>query len=871
MVEWIISSSILICVVTALRFLFKGKISLRLQYALWALVLVRLLIPFSFGSSTISAANLTAAVKEQPAFQAAADIAGINIPSQSYEDAYSQVVQLHEARAEKVEDLRGSGLEALEYEVQELMKGQDIGDILTKMAYIIWAVGCGVAGLLFLGTNLHFRKRLMDSRYDLDMVSGGLKVYVTPEIDTPCLFGIREPAIYVTYEAADDPTLLRHTVAHETTHYRHRDHIWSILRCVCLAIHWFNPLVWCAAFLSQRDAELACDEATIKRLGEEERAEYGRTLIGMTCQKKSNMFMTATTMTASKSGIKERILLIAKKPKMAACTLAAVLLVAAAAVGCTFTGARKNGAESDQLLREFFTAYNYQLVDERMVPEDVHFIGSVGEYVLVYNSGTGPELNLYRYELIGDRVSVLDGASGDYTLSGCLSVNHIVDGDKHIYFGSVSDYHWIPEDDSRLPIDWKLLVFYDENGNQKIINIGDSEGYLCVMDSPMSDFWVAAQDGSVPLKLADYLEQGYEVREVTWYSESEPTQTEPAELGTLHEEADDSKVCIAVLPTGVSFAGDDYKFIIPENQDILLEHYQAAVASADPDLRWDKELSYVGWWIVYQGRWWQVMEGGTMYGDGSIAAEDGKELYALCAAAVKEAGLGDPVRPGDIGRIESATLYWNGVHTVTDEYALNSIQKWITNSTPYGSAACWFTAQLVLELENGETRTIAMATDSCAIWMSEGVMYSYGEFTDDGITGNEEFFSLFAADVIYEASQQGVEALAEYISYMNWSRYANQYGDEETFELMDSVKQWIIEDPTHSRMMAAFVLTEGLDGAYADYYAGILNELYEANRSEFAWACLGNATDQQEETVIQLLAYSWDLTEEQARDILEME
>ena len=57
MLEWIISSSVLIAVVIALRFALKGKISLRLQYALWALVLVRLIIPFSFGSSSLSVMN----------------------------------------------------------------------------------------------------------------------------------------------------------------------------------------------------------------------------------------------------------------------------------------------------------------------------------------------------------------------------------------------------------------------------------------------------------------------------------------------------------------------------------------------------------------------------------------------------------------------------------------------------------------------------------------------------------------------------------------------------------------------------------------------------------------------------------------------
>ena len=45
MIKWILSSSVLIGAVIGLRYLFRGKISARLQYALWALVLVRLLMP----------------------------------------------------------------------------------------------------------------------------------------------------------------------------------------------------------------------------------------------------------------------------------------------------------------------------------------------------------------------------------------------------------------------------------------------------------------------------------------------------------------------------------------------------------------------------------------------------------------------------------------------------------------------------------------------------------------------------------------------------------------------------------------------------------------------------------------------------------
>ena len=55
------------------------------------------------------------------------------------------------------------------------------------------------------------------------------------------------------------------------THYRHLDHIWTLVRSLCLVLYWFHPLVWVAARLSMEDSELACDEGTFIRLGEEKR------------------------------------------------------------------------------------------------------------------------------------------------------------------------------------------------------------------------------------------------------------------------------------------------------------------------------------------------------------------------------------------------------------------------------------------------------------------------------------------------------------------------------------------------------------------------------------------------------------------------
>lgn len=898
MTEWVLSSSVLILIVIALRAVFKGKISLRLQYAIWGLVLLRLLMPFSIGSTAISIFNLAENAKEQPVIQGVMDIGNLNIPSQSYEDAYDQVVRQYESQGIDVEGLQGSDLEALEYEAYARMEGVAVSEIAGNIAGILWIAGILLTGAVFLHSNARFRKKLMDSRFDLGIRKGKLSVYATDGIDTPCLFGLKDPAIYLTCEAAENQTLLRHAIAHESTHYRHGDHIWAVLRCVCLAVHWYNPLVWWAAFLSHRDAELACDEATVRLLGERERAEYGRTLIGMTCRKRAKVLLTATTMTTGKGGIRERVLLIARKPRMALYTLVLLILVVAVAAACTFTSAKEDRRTAYENLYEYLEEYSYQQVKERMEREDVSCIDSGYDYALVYCSGEGCRLILYRYEIKGDQIIITDQAEGEYALSGGLSVNHIVDGDRHIYFGTISETHWVPAEDVRVPLDWRNLVFYDAKGNPEFVNPG-SEGYLWVMEEPMTDFWVMAGDGSVPLKLEQYLEQGYSIHEATWYSNSGSAEenrvkenihsTEETRYQELSDdesllnqpeafakELDDNKVCIAVLPTRISIEGGDYRYIIPENQEVLLEYYTAANASAHTYTKWDSGNLRSGWWIVYQDMWWQVTESGAMFGVDQetfngvcIDAEDAKQLYQLCDAAVKAAGIGEPVRPEELTEIKAATLDWNGVHTVTDEYALNKMEQWFANSRESGSVSCWFTAQLVLELENGETKTITMATDDCAYYMTEGVAYGFGEITEDGIKGNEEFYAIFAPAVIHDKLGGGMESLTGYLTYLDWSRYANTYGADETTALMDMIENWAGEAPDHNRFGSVIRWSTGLDGAWADRYGAMLARLYELEKGEFAWACLGNASDANEKQTLEMLAYHWNMTAEAVRAKLE--
>ena len=330
MIEWTITSSVLILVVLVLRRLLSGKISLRLQYILWALVLVRLLLPVSLGSTSMSVLNAVEGTQAQLPNPVLGYVGGappqLSVvepdPSLSQEQWQEQYEE-NQAQMDAVRAEAGTPV--------------SLGTVLLG----VWAAGSVGLGLWLLWVNVRFGRKLCRSRSLLEM-NCPLPVYVTGVAQTPCLLGLLRPCIYLTEEAVADEIVLRHSLAHELTHYRHKDHLWAALRGVCLALHWYNPLVWLAAVLSQRDGELCCDEATVRSLGEGERAAYGRTLLAVTCQGHGNPLLTATSMTGS--GIKERIALLAKRPKTAFYTLIAVILIAAMAVGCTFTGAPKESA-----------------------------------------------------------------------------------------------------------------------------------------------------------------------------------------------------------------------------------------------------------------------------------------------------------------------------------------------------------------------------------------------------------------------------------------------------------------------------------------------------------------------------------------------
>ena len=347
MAETLITSSVIILMLCAIRILFKGRIRPTVQYGLWGIAAARLALPCFypvirwFGSlqSPWSIMNAAAPLADRLAVRAHA----VTVPSGAVPVSPGQLGAVH------------AGLEnAAANPGTALISGAEQAGL---SGWIVLFLGIWIAGsiLLFLWlsvVHIHMGKRLMKQRtpYEGPVPAwSAVPVYWTGDIPTPCYFVyFGKKGIYLPERLQNDPEAARHVVVHEACHAGHRDHIWGWLRCVLLCCYWINPFVWLAGYLSKRDCELSCDEAAVLRLGEAERFAYGRTLIAMAAGRRTpwNFLSTASDIGNGKKSMKERIWTLAHHPKTGPVTALVIAAAAIVLIVCTFTGKMRNGADS---------------------------------------------------------------------------------------------------------------------------------------------------------------------------------------------------------------------------------------------------------------------------------------------------------------------------------------------------------------------------------------------------------------------------------------------------------------------------------------------------------------------------------------------
>ena len=157
-------------------------------------------------------------------------------------------------------------------------------------------------------------------------------IYQSENVCSPFVLGIIRPKIYLPYHM--DSREMDHVIAHEQTHIRRKDHWWKPLGFLLLTTHWFNPLMWLSYILLCRDIELACDEKVIRKMSNEQRADYTQALVACSVDRR---LITACPLAFGEIGVKERVKSVMNYKKPAFWIVLASVIVCAVIAVCFLT------------------------------------------------------------------------------------------------------------------------------------------------------------------------------------------------------------------------------------------------------------------------------------------------------------------------------------------------------------------------------------------------------------------------------------------------------------------------------------------------------------------------------------------------------
>lgn len=157
-------------------------------------------------------------------------------------------------------------------------------------------------------------------------------IYQSEKVCSPFVLGIIRPKIYLPYHM--DSRAMDHVIAHEQTHIRRKDHWWKPLGFLLLTTHWFNPLMWLSYILLCQDIELACDEKVIRKMSNEQRADYTQALVACSVDRR---LITACPLAFGEIGVKERVKSVMNYKKPAFWIVLASVIVCAVIAVCFLT------------------------------------------------------------------------------------------------------------------------------------------------------------------------------------------------------------------------------------------------------------------------------------------------------------------------------------------------------------------------------------------------------------------------------------------------------------------------------------------------------------------------------------------------------
>ena len=283
-----------IFIIVLVQILLRRTLSERWSYALWMILLARLVIPVG-PEWEMSLWNLAphkfmhwTKSDTAPIYQAQPD--GQN-------PVWTQAIpgDIPPAAGESVLIQENAGSDAPSKDA--VSERASAWSVLLSILPAIWLAGAlaVLSGIVFSNLRLWHSVRWLRFATDSALlelfedcrqrmrVRTTVGLVVTDHVKSPLLFGFFRPRVLVPEGLVRQipAEQLRYIFLHELAHLKRHDILVGWLLAFLQALHWFNPLIWWAFARMRFDRELACDASVLARMSDGERRHYGGTLIGM--------------------------------------------------------------------------------------------------------------------------------------------------------------------------------------------------------------------------------------------------------------------------------------------------------------------------------------------------------------------------------------------------------------------------------------------------------------------------------------------------------------------------------------------------------------------------------------------------------------
>ena len=263
------------------RFIFKNRISSKLQYLMWWLLILRLLMPvtpdiglhFNLQDMLLKQAHQA----ELPTPAPVLDVAPASVPNT--QPSYDSVTPAVQPDTDVAPSQHVNPTKSTDW---------------YSIVFVVWLLGA----IGFLGWLIFVKLRYYESLQHL-MAGGPREVYelydrcckelgvkplplwIVNKSMSPGIAFFGEPVLLVPLSLCNDESRLRFALLHELTHKKRGDHYMTLLLNILRAVYWFDPVVHFAFSELRSDMESACDSDVLAYIGHEQKRGYLTVILDM--------------------------------------------------------------------------------------------------------------------------------------------------------------------------------------------------------------------------------------------------------------------------------------------------------------------------------------------------------------------------------------------------------------------------------------------------------------------------------------------------------------------------------------------------------------------------------------------------------------